>query len=252
MRVAVAGGTGLIGGMVVDALHARGDTVVVVARAAGVDLLTGAGLDRGLAGVEAVVDVSNVVTTRRSAAIRFFGTATRTLLAGEQRAGVNHHVLLSIVGVDRVPWGYYEGKRHQEQLALEGPVPVTVLRATQFHEFADQMLHGGATVVLVPKMLSQPVAAREVASALVSLTHAGPQGLAPELAGPEQLQMPDMVRRLAHACAVRRPVLVVRLPGKAGRLMAGGGLLPDGDGPRGTQTFAQWLDTAGARSRGRQ
>jgi len=158
--------------------------------------------------------------------------------------------VLSIVGVDRVPWGYYEGKRHQEQLALGGPVPATVLRATQFHEFADQMLQRGGPVVLVPKMLSQPIAAREVASALVALIHAGPQGLAPELAGPEQLHVPDMVRWLAHTRRVRRRVVTVRLPGQAGRAMAAGGLLPRGDGPRGTQTFAQWLDAAGAQRRG--
>ena len=106
MRVAVAGGTGLIGGMVVHALHSGGDSAVVVARSVVVDLLTGDGLDRALTGVETVIDVSNVVTTRRAAAVRFFATATRTLLAAGQRAGVTHHVVLSIVGVDRVPWGY--------------------------------------------------------------------------------------------------------------------------------------------------
>ncbi len=220
MRVAVAGGTGLIGRMVVDALQSCGDTAVVVARSVGVDLLTGDGLDQALAGVEAVVDVSNIATARRATAVGFFGTATRTLLAGGQRAGVQHHVVLSIVGVDRVPWGYYEGKRHQEQMAIDGPVPATVLRATQFHEFADQMLQRGGPVVLVPKMLCQPVAAREVASALVALTHARPQGLAPQLAGPEQLYMPDMVRQLARDRGVRRPVVAVRLPGEPGRAMA--------------------------------
>ena len=234
MRVAVAGGTGLIGRMVVDALRSGGDTAVVVARSVGVDLLTGDGLDHALAGVETVIDVSNIVTTDRAAAVRFFGTATRTLMAGGQRAGVKHHIVLSIVGVDHVPWGYYQGKRHQEQLALDGPVPATVLRATQFHEFADQMLQRGGPVALVPKMLSQPIAAREVAAALATLIHAGPQGLAPELAGPERLRMPDMVRQLAHARRVRRPVLAVRLPGQAGRAMAEGGLLPRSEGPRGT------------------
>ncbi len=249
MRVAVAGGTGLIGRMVVDVLRSHGDTAVVLARSVGVDLLTGDGLDQALAGVEAVVDVSNVVTTRRTTAVGFFGTATRTLLAGDRRADVQHHVVLSIVGVDRIPWGYYQGKRHQEQLALEGPVPATVLRATQFHEFADQLLQRGGPVTVVPKMLSRPVAAREVASALVALTRARPQGLAPELAGPEELRMPEMVRRLARARGVRRPILAVRLPGQAGRAMAGGGLLPGSDGPRGTQTFTEWLSTASTPSR---
>ncbi len=250
MRIAVAGGTGLIGHLVVDELRSRGHTTVVLARSVGVDLVTGAGLDHALDGAEALIDVSNIVTTRRTTAIEFFGTATRTLLAGCQRAGVQHHVVLSIVGVDRVPWGYYQGKRHQEQLAIEGPVPATVLRATQLHEFADQLLQRAGPLVLVPAMLSQPIAAGEVARALTALIDAGPQGLAPELAGPERLRMLDMVRGLARARQVRRPVVAVRLPGQAGRTMAQGGLLPRDEGPRGVQTFAQWLTTIGAAAEG--
>jgi len=250
MRVAVAGGTGLVGRMVADQLRSRGDTVVVVARSAGVDLLTGAGLDLALAGTDTVIDVSNIGTTRRATAVRFFGTASQTLAAAAQRAGVRHLVVLSIVGVERVAWGYYQGKRLQEQLALQGPVPATVLRATQFHQFAGQMLARGGPVVLVPKMLSQPVGAGEVASALVSLTGARPQGLAPELAGPQQLWMPEMVRQLARARGVRRPIAAIGLPGEVGRAMAGGALLPMSDGPRGTQTFAQWLSATGAAGAG--
>jgi uncharacterized protein YbjT (DUF2867 family) len=113
-------------------------------------------------------------------------------------------------------------------------------------------------VPLVPKMLSQPIAAREVAVALVELAVAAPVGLAPELAGPEKREMPDMVRQLLRARGRRRAVIPVRLPGAVGRAMASGGLLPAGPGPRGTQTFDQWLisndalsqvDVAGGRRR---
>lgn len=244
MRVAVAGGTGLIGRMVCDAVAAGGDEAVVLARSVGVDVVSGDGLDAALVGVDAVIDVTNVTTLKRSESIAFFETATRNLLAAEERAGVAHHVLLSIVGVDRVDWGYYAGKARQEELCAASSVPTTVLRATQFHEFADQMLARGGPVAMVPRMRSQPVAAREVAAELVRLARGEARGLVPEMAGPEVLEMPDMVRRLLRARGRRTPAIGIRLPGAAGKGMAHGGLLPEHDGPRGRETFAQWLTAA--------
>ena len=139
-RIAVAGGTGVVGRHVVEALAAAGCEPVVLARSTGVDLSRAAGLDATLTGVRAVVDVSNVVTQRRAAAVGFFTATTSALLTAGARAGVRHHVVLSIVGVDRIDTGYYAGKRAQEELVLAGDVPATVLRATQFHEFAGQVL----------------------------------------------------------------------------------------------------------------
>jgi uncharacterized protein YbjT (DUF2867 family) len=249
MRIAVAGGTGWTGRLVVDALRAGGDEPVVLARSAGVDLTTGGGLDAMLAGVEAVVDVTNVTTTRAAASVAFFESVTSTLLAAEQRAGVGHHVALSIVGTDRVDLGYYQGKRRQEELVL-GAGTGTVLRATQFHEFAAQMLAAKGPLVIAPKLLCQPVAVAEVAQHLVELAHGEPLGMAPELAGPEErLWMHDMVKRLARVRGVRRPVLPVAVPGKVGRQIKGGGLLPTGPGPRGTITFDAWLGQQGGSGR---
>jgi uncharacterized protein YbjT (DUF2867 family) len=173
----------------------------------------------------------------------FFEASTTNLLAAADRAGVEHVVALSIVGVDRVGMGYYVAKRRQEELVLEGAVPSTVLRATQFHEFPEQMLGrvGRGPVVLAPTMLTQPVAAREVGAELVRLALAASQGLAPELAGPEVHRMPDLMRRVLRARGSRRPVVPLPLPGKAGRAASTGGLLPLAEGPRGRQTFEQWL-----------
>jgi len=243
MRIAVAGGTGLVGRMVVDAARERGHEAVVLARSEGVDLTTGAGLVERLAGVDAVIDTTNVATQKRAEAEAFFGGVTRTLLAVEAAAGVGHHVALSIVGIDDVDSGYYAGKRLQERLTADGPVPWTVLRATQFHEFAEQVL-SFVTVgpfSLVPRMLSQPVAAREVAEALVVLAEGDPVGRAPELAGPDRLQMVDLARRLSRARGLGRRVVPVRLPGAAGKAMRSGALTPTGDGPRGRVTFDEWL-----------
>jgi uncharacterized protein YbjT (DUF2867 family) len=239
MKVAVAGGTGLTGRHVIEALRVAGHEPVVLARSVGVDLLTGAGLDAALAGVDVTIDVSNVTTVKRAEAVGFFERAGRRLLEAAARAGVRHHVALSIVGIDRVSTGYYQGKLRQEEVVRDGSVPWTVVRATQFHEFAEQILERvPGPVALVPRLTVQPVAVREVAEALVTLAAGEPRKDAPELAGPEVESLPDMARRLIRTGTVRRrPVVPLRLPGP----MAHGGLLPTGPGPRGTQTYAQWL-----------
>ncbi|MFS0699953.1 SDR family oxidoreductase [Cellulomonas sp. 179-A 4D5 NHS] len=241
-RVAVAGGTGLLGRLVVEALTARGDEPVVLARSRGVDLTTGRGLDAALAGVEVVVDVSNVTTASRRTSERFFTAATQHLLAAAHRAGVRHLVAVSIVGADTVDFGYYLGKRRQEELVAAGPVPWTVLRSTQFHELAGQLVDRGfGPVVLVPRMASRPVAAREVAEHLVTLAHGEPQGFAVPVAGPEDHDTVDLVRRVVAARGLRRLVVPLRVPGATGAAMAGGALVPRGDHVRGTTTFAEHL-----------
>ena len=242
MRVVVAGGTGVVGRYVVEELSARGHTPVVLARGRGVDLLTGTGLDEAMAGAEAAIDVSNVVTMRRSSAVGFFEAATGRLVDSSRRAGVRHLVVLSIVGVDRVGLGYYEAKLCQERIALSGAVPATVLRATQFHEFAGQLLaRVPGPVAVLPRQRIRPVAAAEVAAELVRVAVGEPQGLGPELAGPEEHQLVDLARRIVRASGRRRPVLGVRLPGAAGRAMASGGLLPGDTARLGTVTFESWL-----------
>jgi len=244
MRVAVAGGTGLIGRMIVEVLRERGDEPVVLARSTGVDLVAGTGLDGVLTAVESVIDVTNIVTTSARKAIPFFEAVSTNLLAAERSAGVQHHVALSIIGSDRVKFGYYLGKRRQEEVILTGRVPSTILRTTQFHEFASQVLASTGSFVMVPKMLCQPVSAHEVASALVDLAHGPARDHAPELAGPQQEHMVDMVRALAVQRGDTRRVLGLKLPGAAGKGMTSGELLPKRDGPRGQVTFAQWLASA--------
>jgi uncharacterized protein YbjT (DUF2867 family) len=242
MRIAVAGGTGLIGTMVVEVARARGHSTVVLARSTGADLTSGAGLDRALAGSDAIIDVTNITTTSRTKSVAFFEAVTTTLMRAAGPAGVRHHVALSIVGCDRVGLGYYAGKRRQEELVLAGPVPATVQRATQFHEFAEQLLARVAgPFAPVPAMLSRPVAAREVAELLVEVAAGPPLGIAPDLAGPEEKQMVAMARQVVKARRLRKVVVPLWLPGAVGRQLRHGGLLPAAPGPRGTQTFDQWL-----------
>lgn len=243
MRIAVAGGTGTVGSRVVEVARERGHEVVVLARSTGVDLMTGDGLAPALVGVDAVVDAANVTTTSGAVAERFFTTTSERLLAAEADAAVRHHVLLSIVGIDRVPLPYYGAKLAQERVVEQGPVPWTILRATQFHEFAGQM--GGqlrfAGVQLAPHARTRPIAAREVGEQLVRLAEQPAGGHVRELAGPREEDLAEMIRGLARARGHRGPVLAVRLPMKGMAEMRAGGMLPTGDAVLGRQTFAEWL-----------
>ena len=141
MKIAVAGGTGVAGRWTVEALRAGGHEVIVIARSAGTDLVTGDGLDAALAGVDAVIDATNVASSGKRASSEFFEATARTLMRTAAVAGVRHIVALSIIGIDRVPYGYYQGKLRQEKVLQESPVPVSILRAAQFHEFPGQSGH---------------------------------------------------------------------------------------------------------------
>ena len=242
MRIAVAGGTGIVGRHVVRLAEARGHETVVLARSEGVDLTTGAGLDGRLEGVEAVVDATSVFTQNPRKAKAFFGAVSRNLLAAEKAAGIGHHVALSIVGIDQAKIGYYQGKLVQEQVVTSGDVPWSIQRVTQFHEFPLQVLSGAvAGFAFVPKVLSQPIAAAEVARFVLDAVEAGPAGRLPDLAGPEPMQMVDMVRRANEARGLGRRVVPVRVPGPLGKRLRAGVLIPSAEGPRGRITFEDWL-----------
>ena len=217
MRIAIAGGTGTLGRYVVDAVRAAGHQPTVISRSRGIDVITRTGLDDALRDTSVVIDVTNMTTVSAKKSTAFFQTATHNLIDAGQRAGVTHHLVLSIVGIDRVDLGYYKGKLAQERVALAGPVPATVLRATQFYEFADQMLARGGPFAIVPRMTTQPIAAREVADALVVLALGDPVGRAPDIAGPERREMSDLVRALVHARGEHRLMVPIRLPGAVGR-----------------------------------
>ncbi|MGW5019047.1 SDR family oxidoreductase [Streptomyces cacaoi] len=243
MRLAVAGATGNIGALTVAALERDGHEVVRMSRSGGVDLSTGEGLDAALAGVAAVVDVISMPAAGADETVAYLGGATRRLLAAEERAGVRHHVLLSIVGVDRVGGNaHYAGKREQERLVAAGPVPWTVVRATQFHDFAEMVAGWGERDGVAPlaPLLVQPVAPADVAEVLAETAVAEPRGTHLDLAGPEPQDLVDMARR-THAARGREVRLVPTWSGVFGPDMAGEVLLP-GEGARiAPTTFEEWL-----------
>lgn len=163
MKIVVIGGSGLIGTKVVNNLRQRGYEVVAASPSTGINTITGEGLADALAGARVVVDVANAPIWEDKAVLEFFETSGRNLLAAEATAGVGHHVALSIVGVDGLPdSGYMRAKAAQEKLIVQSRLPYSIVRATQFHEFAEAIV-ASLTVgeeVRVPDALIQPISAR--------------------------------------------------------------------------------------------
>jgi uncharacterized protein YbjT (DUF2867 family) len=244
MRIAVAGATGNIGSLTVAALERGGHQVARISRSLGVDLTSGDGLDGALAGVEVVVDVTNAPAGDRDETVAFFGAATRNLLAAEQRAGVRHHVLLSIVGVDRVDGNaHYAGKREQEKLVAAGPVPWTIVPASQFHDFAAMVASWTERdgVAPIAPLLVQPIAPADVADVLAEIATGDPKGRYVDVAGPEPQDLVDMARRTNQARGHRAKLVPTWSSGVFDVHMAGNVLLP-GEGARlAPTTFDQWL-----------
>jgi uncharacterized protein YbjT (DUF2867 family) len=247
MRIAVAGATGHIGALTSAVLERHGHDVVGISRSLGVDLLTGVGLHGALAGVETVVDATNAAVPGEEV-VASFGTMTRNLLAAEDQAGVRHHVLLSIVGLHRVEGNpHYAGKREQERLVEGGPVPWTIVPATQFFDFAAMVARWTERdgVATIAPLLVQPVAPADVAEVLAEVAVGAPQGRHPDVAGPETQDLVDMARR-TNDVRGRRVRLVPAWSGPFGPSMAGNVLLP-GEGARiMPTTFDEWLEAGAA------
>ncbi|HEX6468187.1 MAG TPA: NAD(P)H-binding protein [Streptosporangiaceae bacterium] len=190
------GGTGLIGSQVVEKLRAAGHEAVPAAPSTGVDLITGEGLNRALEGAEVVVNVANSPTFDE-ASLDFFRTSMTNLLAAGERAGVRHQVILSIVGVDQVPqMVYYRAKTLQEDLLRQGPTPYSIVRATQFFEFMDTVVSetAGDGAVRLPAVRLQPIAAADVAAAVVDVATGPPLRGIRDVAGPDVFPLDELGR----------------------------------------------------------
>jgi uncharacterized protein YbjT (DUF2867 family) len=246
-RIAVAGATGRVGVHIVDLLETDGHEVVQIARSKGVDVITGAGLAEALEGVEVVIDATTPPTPDEQAAIEFFTTAARNLQEYGGRAGVRRIVLVSIVGIDRFSGGYNAAKVMQEQTHLVGPIPVRILRATQFHEFVEQLMDWGrqGDVAYVWRMRTQLVAARTVAEALVELATenkpvpATGDGPIWEIGGPREERLVEAARRLAARNGDPVRVEEVDAPDP---LFETGGSLPGPDAVLAGPTFDEWME----------
>jgi uncharacterized protein YbjT (DUF2867 family) len=244
-KIAVAGATGRVGRHVVDVLEAQGHHVVPISRSLGVDVVTGEGLAQALAGVESVIDAATGPSPEEDAATGFFTASARNLQELGEQAGVQRIVVVSIVGIDRSTGGggYYAAKVAHEQMLLAGPIPVQILRATQFHEFVPQLMEWGKQddAIYVPKMRTQLVAARSVAEALAGLTDGAAIA---EIGGPREERLVDVARLLAARRGDRLPIVEVsNSADPLHELFENGGLLPGPDAAFVGPTFEEWLET---------
>jgi uncharacterized protein YbjT (DUF2867 family) len=202
MKIVVIGGTGLIGSKLVEKLRQAGHDPVAAAPDTGVNTLTGEGLAEALEGAEVVVDVANAPDWDDAAVMDFFQTSSRNVLAAESAAGVQHHVALSIVGVDRLQEsGYMRAKIAQEEAVKAGSVPYTILRATQFFEFIGRIADAGSTgeVIHLAPVYIQPESANDVAAALADVAVREPVNGIIEMGGPEQFRLDELARRVLRA-----------------------------------------------------
>ncbi|MER5516778.1 NAD(P)H-binding protein [Streptomyces sp. NPDC002763] len=237
--ILVTGGTGTLGGLLTERLRADGHEVRVLSRHSqpyAVDLREGTGLDAAVAGVDTIV---HCATSPSGGDMQ----AARNLIEAARKAEVRHLVYISIVGVDRVPLGYYRTKLAVERLIEDSELGWTVLRTTQFHDLVLQLLQGSAKlpVMLLPAgVADQPIEAAEVAARLAELATGAPAGRAPDMGGPQVRTFPELARAYLRASGRRRALLNVRLAGKTyRRLRAGGHLTPER--AVGKVTFEQFL-----------
>ena len=244
MKIVVIGGTGLIGSKLVARLRQAGHEPIPASPGTGVNAVTGDGLSEALQGAEVVVDVANAPSFEASAVLAFFSASTRNLLAAEQRAGVRHHVALSVVGTERLlESGYFQGKKAQEDLIREGRTPFTIVRATQFYEFLGGIAQASAAdgKVHLPPASIQPMSSDDVAAAMAEVALGEPVNGTVEIAGPERFRLDDLLRHYLTAVGDSREI--VSDPGARyfGASLDDATLVP-GEGARlGTVSLAQWL-----------
>jgi uncharacterized protein YbjT (DUF2867 family) len=248
--ILVTGGSGTLGRGVVARLLAGGHQVRVLSRQprpvsvpAQVDwvtgeLVSGQGLAAAVAGTGVIVHCASD-PRRRQVDI----DGTRNLLGAARAVGTPHLLYISIVGIDRLPYRYYQAKLATERLIQASGLPWTILRATQFHQLLLLVARGLARLPLVPVPAAtsfQPIDAAEVAHRLAALAGGPPAGRVPDLGGPEVRTAADLLRAYLQATGRRRLVLAVQLPGAvfAGH-RHGGHLAPDR--AVGRRTWEQFL-----------
>jgi uncharacterized protein YbjT (DUF2867 family) len=249
MQILVTGASGVLGGAMLSRLRPEGHDVRGTSRRPNrqgwfaADMATGDGLAEAVAGVDAVVHLASATTRYRNAG-EVDVAGTRRLVTAAAQAGVRHLVYVSIVGVDRVPFGYFRHKLAAEAVVRSGPVPWSILRVTQFHQLLDERLlpaAGRLGVVLGdPEIAVQPVDPRDVADRIADLLAAGPSHAVENYGGPEVLPYADIVKPWLRARGRRRPLLMLRLPGRMMRAMRAGALTTM-DRPTGIRTWREYL-----------
>lgn len=244
MKITIMGATGQIGSQLVALLRAAGHDVVASSRSSGADVLTGKGLADALAGADVLVDVLNSPSYEDGPVLDFFTRSTGNLVTAGQAAGVRHYVALSIVGADGLPdSGYMRAKVAQEKAIVGSGLPYTIVRATQFHEFAE-MITASLVVgdrVHAPDGRIQPIAASEVAQEMARVAVAAPRGGIIDVGGPEKISFADLAGRVLAASGDSREVVVDPEARYFGTRVDQDSLVTGDGAVTGKTTFSQWL-----------
>jgi len=249
-RIVVVGGTGLIGSRLIKILGESGIEAVAAAPNTGVNTLTGEGLAEVLRNSSVVVDVSNSPSFEEKPVMEFFQTSTRNLLSYEDKAGIRHHVALSVVGTDRLQESpYMRAKLAQEKLIREFGIPYSIVHATQFFEFvmaiADTMTDRNQ--VHVPPVFIQPIAATDVAKAVGKIAVGIPVNGIVEVAGPQRFRFDEFIRQGLRARSDPREVLVDPNARYFGAKLDELTLVASGEARVGEIHFEDWLSPGNAR-----
>ena len=244
MKIVVIGGSGLIGSRLVPKLREYGQEAIDASPKSGVNGLTGEGLAEAMKAASVVVDVSNAPSWEDAAVMNFFETATRNLLSYDAASGLRHHVVLSVVGSERLlESGYFRAKIAQENLIKGSSIPYSIVRATQFFEFvkgiADFSTEGNK--VRLPTALIQPMAADDVASAVSRIALGSPANGTVEVGGPEQFRLDELVRQGLAARKDPREVVADPHALYYGIRVSERTLLPGDDAQLGETRFETWL-----------
>jgi uncharacterized protein YbjT (DUF2867 family) len=251
MRIVVLGGSGLIGSKLVSLLRQESQDVVSASHSSGLNTVTGEGVDESLAGAQVVVDVTNSPSFEGKAALDFFEHSGRHIVAAEVKAGVTHHVALSVVGTDRLQEnGYFRAKLAQERLIEASPIPYTILHSTQFFEFLPSIADEGAVgeTVRVSSALFQPIAAADVAATLATIAVSPPLNGIVEVAGPDRVSMAELVQRYLSKTGDARQVLSDRTARYYGLILNDESLTPGANPRLGSTTFEEWFSAYKLRS----
>lgn len=244
MRMAVIGGTGLVGEKVVATLRHRGHEVVVASRQFDVNTLTNVKLATSLRGAKVVIDVINSPSCDGDDASDFFRISTTNVVAAAEAARSSHYIVLSVVGTERMTSsGYFRGKLIQETLVTTSRIPHTILRSTQFFDFLHRISETNTDhqSVRIAPAWSQPIGAGEVAAALADLSMAAPRNGLIEHAGPQLFRLDDLVRRLLTANGDERTVIADTKATYFGAPIEDDTLLPDEGAIIGVGSFDEWL-----------
>ena len=251
MKIIVIGGTGLIGSKIVTKCWDSGVEAVAASRSSGVNTVTAGGLDDVMARASVVVDVSNPPTFDGAAALEFFETSTRNILSAEKKAGVRHHVALSVVGTERLAEsGYMRAKLAQEKLIRNSSIPYSIVHATQFFESIKKLagLATEGTIVRVPPVLVQPIAGDDVASLVFNVSVGAPLSTIIEVAGPEQFRADELARRRLGARHDHRKIVTDPRARFFGAEVDERTLLPASDARLAETRFDVWLSRSSERA----